>query len=179
MEIVYKCKKTGYVFKAQELNQLPPANFSGYRIQYDYGKLSNITEIRNNEVLAKIVYRPTKKPIIEKVEYNGHKQNRYNNNKVSSVYFESNNALYGEYKKYDTSGNIIERKYFWNNIDVTNDVMNFLGYDGSYEDFIKYSFREDEQFNLMMKYGLNFRFCHESDIEKLDYEYITEYCQRI
>lgn len=179
MEIVYKCKETGYVFKTQEINQLPPINFSGYRIQYEYGKLSNITEIRDNEVLAKIVYRPTKTPIIEKVEYNGHKQNRYNNNNVSSVYYEVNNALYGEFKKYDVSGNLITRKYYFDNEDITEDVMRFLGYNGSTEEFMYYSFREDEQFNLMMKYGFNFRFCHESDIEKLDYAYITEYCQRI
>jgi hypothetical protein len=57
--------------------------------------------------------------------------------------------------------------------------MKFVGYKGSYEEFMKYTFREDEQFNLMMKYGFNFRFCHESDIEKLDYTYITEYCQHI
>lgn len=179
MEIVYKCKETGYVYKPKEINQLPPKGFNGYRIQYEYGKLSNITEISNNEVLARIVYRPTKTPIIEKVEYNGHKQNRYNNNNVSSVYYESNNSLYGEYKKYDIRGNLIERKYFLDNVDVTTEVMNFVGYNGSYEEFMKYTFREDEQFNLMMKYGFNFRFCHESDIEKLDYTYITEYCQHI
>ncbi len=172
MKIVYKCKNTGEVSSTVNLDE-----FSGYKIQIDHNKISKITEIENNVVLAKIDYRPTKTTLIHKIEYNGHVEYRYNNNKVNSLYFEFNNKLYGEYKKFDPTGNLIERKFYYDNRDITHDVIRFIGYKEDPNEFMNYTFQEDEMFNLMMKYGYYFRFCYESERESSDFDSITKYCQ--
>lgn len=172
MKIVYKCKQTGEVSSTVNLDE-----FSGYKIQIEHNKISKITELLNNEVLALINYRPTKTTLIHKIEYNGHVEYRYNNNKVDSMYFEFNNKRYGEYKKFNPSGELVDRKYYYDNRDITEEVMRFIDYKDDPNDFKYYTFQEDEVFNLMMKYGFYFRFCFESERESSEFDLITEYCQ--
>ena len=174
MKTVYKCKNTGIVMDSVDVNE-----FHGYRIQIDHNKISKVTELYKNTVLANIVYRPTKTPLIHKVEYNGHIEYRYNNNRVSSVYFEFDNKMYGEYKKFDSNGVLLERIYYHENNDVTEDVMKFIGYKECPSQFKYYNFQEDELFNLMIKYGNYFRFCFESERESSEFDRITEYCQQL
>lgn len=174
MKIVYKCKKTGIVKDSVDLNE-----FIGYRVQIDHNKISKVTEFKQNNVLATITYRPTKIPLIQKVEYYGHVENRYNNNQVSSQYFEHNDKLYGEYKRYDINGNLESRTYYYDGKDVTNEIINFIGYKEEPSEFKFYVFQEDEMFNLMARYGHYFRFCFESDRYSSEFDEITKYCQLI
>ncbi len=174
MKIVYKCKHTGEVSSTVNLDE-----FEGYCIKLENNKLSKITELLCSIVLAKIDYRPTKTTLIHKIEYNGHIEYRYSNNKVQSLYYEFDNKKYGEYKKFSPSGELTERKFYFENVDITDDVMNFIRYNGHPKDFKDYSFKEDELFNLMMKYGYYFRFCYESGRDSTEFDFITEYCQKI
>lgn len=172
MKIVYKCKQSGIVKDSVDMNE-----FTGYRIQIDHNKISKISEFFKNNELARIIYRPTKTPLIQKVEYNGHVEERYNNNNVSSKYFLFDNKLYGEHLRYDISGNLQSRKYFSDGKDVTEEIMSFICYTGNINEFMFYSFQEDELFNIMIKYGNHFRFCYESYRESTEFDKITEYCQ--
>lgn len=174
MKIVYKCKQSGVVKDSVDMNE-----FIGYRIQIDYDKISKVSEFKQNDELARIIYRPTKTPLIQKVEYNGHVEERYNNNSVSSKYYMFDNKLYGEYLKYDIHGNLQSRKYFYEGKDITEEIMSFIGYKESLTAFMFYSFREDEAFNIMIKYGNHFRFCYESDRDSSEFDDITMYCQNI
>lgn len=174
MKIVYKCKNTGSISNSVDLNI-----FDGYRIQIDHNKISKITEMRYNEVLAKIDYRPTLTPTIHKVEYNGHIEERYNNNRVSNLSYRFNGQLYGEYIKYTTQGELLDRKYFNNGIDVTNEIIKFIGYQDYISNFKYYELREDEIFNIMAKYGHYFRFVNESGRKSTDFDYITQYCYKL
>lgn len=171
MKIVYKCKNTGSISDSVDLNV-----FDGYRIQIDHNKISKVTEMRYNEVLAKIDYRPTKIPIIQTVEYNGHIEERYNNNRVSSLSYRFDGKLYGEYVKYNAEGVLMDRKFFFNGNDVTNDIMKFIGFTDDNSAFKYYEFREDEIFNIMAKYGHYFRFIYESGRQSTDFDTITRYC---
>lgn len=171
MKIVYKCKTTGVLMDSVDLN-----SFDGYRIQIDHNKISKVTEMRYNEVIAKIDYRPTLTPIIHTVEYNGHIEERYNNNRVSNLSYRFDGKLYGEYLKYSAQGDLLDRKYFVNGIDVTNDIIKFIGYTDDVSNFKYYEFREDEIFNIMAKYGHYFRFVNESGRKSTDFDYITQYC---
>ena len=173
MKIVYKCKSTGIVSDSVDLN-----SFDGYRIQFDYNKISKVTEMRYNEVLAKIDYRPTKIPIIQQIEYNGHLEERYNNNRISSLSYRFDGILNGEYIKYTITGTIMDRMYFYNGKNITTDVMNFIGYKDDVQEFKYYNFQEDEMFNLMAKYGHYFRFCSEGR-NSTEFDKITEYCKNI
>lgn len=174
MKIVYKCKHTGKVSSAVKLDE-----FSGYKIQIDHDKISKITELVNNEVLAKIDYRPTMTPIIHMVEYNGHIEERYNNNRVSNISYRFNGKLYGEYLKYTVQGELFDRRYYFNGVDVTDDIIKFIGYNDDVSNFKYYEFREDEMFNLMAKYGYYFRFAYESGRTSTEFDYITQYCYTI
>jgi hypothetical protein len=152
------------------------SSFNGYRIQIDHNKISKVTEIQYNEVLAKIDYRPTLTPTIHMVEYNGHIEERYNNNRVSTVSYRFDGKLYGEYIKYTSEGDIFVRKYFSNGVDVTNDIIKFIGYSDDIVNFKYYQFREDEIFNIMAKYGHYFRFVYESGRHSKEFDDITKYC---
>lgn len=174
MKIVYKCKHTGEVSSTVNLDE-----FEGYKIQLVNGKINKIFEITNNQILSIINYRPTKATLIHKIEYNGHVEYRYNNNKVNTRYYEFNNKKYGEYQKYDTFGNLIDRKYYYDDLDITDSVIKFIGYNDDPSNFKHYSFSECETFNLMMKYGYYFRFCYESERESTEFDSITEYCKNI
>lgn len=175
MKIVYKCKDTDKVLTSVDMS-----TFNGYMIQVENGnKISNITELSNNFVLSKIELRPTKKPLIHKVEYNGHIEYRYNNNNVSSVYYEFNNKKYGEYQKYDLNGVLLDRIFYFDGLDITTEIMQFIGYKNGLTSFKDYKFKEDELFNIMMKYGFYFRFCNDSERESSDFDRINEYCQYI
>jgi len=172
MKIVYKCKQSGIVKDSVDMNE-----FSGYRIQIDHDKISKISEFFKNNELARIIYRPTKTPLIQKVEYNGHVEERYNNNKVSSKYYMFDKKLYGEYLRYDIHGNLQSRKYFYEDKDITEEIMSFIGYKDSLIAFMFYSFREDEAFNIMIRYGNHFRFSYESNRDSSEFDEITKYCQ--
>ncbi|AQW88587.1 hypothetical protein pEaSNUABM50_00060 [Erwinia phage pEa_SNUABM_50] len=175
MKVVYKCKNTDTV-----LDSVDMSTFNGYIIQVEKGnKISNITEVYKNVVLAKISLRPSKTPLIHKVEYNGHIEYRYNNNNVSSVYYEFNDKKYGEYLKFDLNGILLDRIFYYEGKDVTSDIIQFLGYTDDLSSFKNYEFKEDELFNIMMKYGFYFRFRNESERDSSEFDRITEYCQHI
>lgn len=172
MKFVYKCKNTGIVNDSVDQNK-----FTGYRIQIDKNKISKVTEFDGNNILANIIYRPTKMTLIHKVECNGHIEERYNNNQVSSKYYMFDDKLYGEYRRYDINGNIESIKYYFEGRDVTEEIMSFVGYTNTPNSFKYYTFCEDETFNIMFKYGHYFRFCYESDRESSEFDEITKYCQ--
>lgn len=174
MKIVYKCKHTGEVSSTVDLNE-----FEGYKIQLENGKISKIYELLNHIVLCRIDYRPTKATLIHKIEYNGHIEYRYNNNRVNSLYYEFENKKYGEYKKFDTTGNLIQRIFYYEDKDITDDIMKFIGYDDEPSNFMNYTFTESELFNVMMKYGFYFRFCYEAGRESTEFDLITEYCKNM
>lgn len=169
MKIVYK-QKTDNKF----IHSIDKNNFSGYQINIEYNKINSICEIDNGDIISKIFYRPTQTPIIHKVEYNGHFEYRYNNNKVQSTYFEYDNKKYGEYKKYNTDGNLIERIFYYEDYDITKEVLRFIKYD-DYNSFLHYKLKDDERFNIMIRYGYFFRLDYDFRDSK-EFDNISRYC---
>lgn len=172
MKIVYKCKESGSV-----LNQVDMSTFNGYIIQVEQLKQINfITEVQNNVILSKIKLRPTKTPLIYRVEYNGHVEYRYNNNNVMCVYYVHDDRRYGEFRKYDVNGELVDRIFYYNDHDITADVMKFIDYQ-DVNTFKEYKFKDDELFNLMFRYGTLFKFYGESKRESAEFDRIVQYCK--
>lgn len=169
MSITYK--DTNY--KEAQFSQ---QNFTGFKIIKERDKISYINEYYNGEEVSSISFRPTQTPVIFSVRYGNYHEERYTNNKVSSKYYAIQDRVSGEYRKYDSYGNISEVKYFNNGINCTDEIKSFIGFNGTDEEFMNYEFSEDETFNVMMRYGSNFKFLHEFGIDSNHFDTIVQNC---
>lgn len=152
--------------------------FSGFVVVRDTGKVSHITEFSNGDELGKISFRPTKEPLIFNIQYrDGYTELRYNNGSVSSVYNTKDNFPCGEYIRYDITGNhVVARVFYFDNMDVTSDIISFIGFSGSYSDFNHYELSEDEIFNITVCYGGSFKFHHEIKRSSSRFDEIVRNC---
>lgn len=171
MSIVYKCKTTNSTFSTVNLDE-----FIGYKIQKESDKLSSIIELDKQVIKGTIKYRPTQIPLINTVQYNGYTEERYNNNMIRTIHYTWNNQIYGEYRKYNPNGDLIDKKYYYASEDITNDIMNFIRFTGDTSDFKYYEFQEDELFNVMIRYGSYFKLFDEYNMDSKQFDSITKYC---
>lgn len=150
--------------------------FNGYKIVKERNTLSVIKTYSGGEEIGCISFRPTVTPVIFSVQYGNYREERYSSNKVAAKYMVHDEALYGQYMKYNTQGELQETRYYSNNVDVTTEIMEFINYKGTREDFNTYKFLEDEEFNLMMRYGSHFKFIHENGTDSSTFDSIVKNC---
>lgn len=158
-----------------EVNEI--SSFSGFEIKTEYNKVSSITEFNEGEVLGTISFRPTKTPVIFSVKYGNYREERYSHGGVSAIWHSNaDNKINGEYRRYSTDGTLHEVRYFTDGKEVTTDIMKFIGYTGSTEEFINYKFGEDEKFNIWLQYGSYFKFINECEYDPNHFNGIVQYC---
>lgn len=164
---------TGNTYTPKEVSY----HFTGYEIKKEHEKLSYITEYLNGEVLGTISFRPTKIPVIFSINYGQYREERYNHGGVRVIYLTNQDArLFGEYRRFSSTGELIEVRYYMDSTEVTTDIMNFVNFGGSNEEFNDYQFGEDEHFNICMKYGAYFKFINEYDYNPQRFNDIVAYC---
>lgn len=152
-------------------------NFSGFEVTRDTGKISYIKEYLDGSEIGKISFRPTSEPLIFSVVYqDGYIEQRYNNGGVSCVYNYVGGHLQGEYRRYDIAGDLQARTFYHESTDITPDIMSFIGFSGSNEEFTKYEFSTDELFNISMRYGSFFKFNHELKRSSARFDEIVRNC---
>lgn len=156
--------------------QYNPQKFTGYKIIKERNKISYINEYYNGEEVSKISFRPTQTPVIFSVRYGNYHEERYANNEVCTRYYSINDKVSGEYKKYDAFGKITTVQYYNNGVNCTEEIKNFIGFNGTDEEFNNYTFSEDEEFNIMIKYGSNFKFLKEFGIDSSHFDNIVQNC---
>lgn len=163
---------TGNNFESVDIN-----SFTGYEIKKEFKKVSYITEYLDGDVLGTISFRPTMIPVIFSVKYGNYREERYNHGGVSSRYVVNKDSkLCGEYNRYASTGELTEVRYFNDSKEVTTDIMNFVNFSGSNEEFNEYEFGEDEHFNIYMQYGAYFKFLDEYSYNPKRFDDIVQYC---
>lgn len=150
--------------------------FTGYEIKQEYKRVSAITEYVNGEPIGTITFRPTKIPVIFKVHYLPYMEDRYSHGGIRSRYTIHNGYLCGEYRKFSTEGVLEERRFFFDEHEVTNEIKTFLNFKGTNDEFLQYEFKEDELFNLCIRYGSYFKFLTEYSFEPSKFDAIVKYC---
>lgn len=172
--ITYICKDSGIKFNKLTSDR---NSFIGYEIKKYGGSISAILELDGNGVSSKIQFRSTKIPIISTITCrNGYTQERYTNGNISREYRVGNsNEKYGEHLKYTPNG-VLSTRYFFNKVDITEDILQLIGFKGNSNDFLKYQFGTDEMFNLGVRYGLEFQFYNEFKHDHARFNQIAQYC---
>lgn len=141
----------------------PDTTFSGYVVRTEKNTLSNIKEYENGKEIGIISFRPTQTPTINVVRYKSYYEERYANGNLSLQFNATRDSLFGEYIKYDQNGDILMRYYYNNNVNCTEEIMDFIGFNGTIEEFKYYTFKEDEEFNILMRYGSHFKLLKEQE----------------
>ena len=166
-------QKVNYKQKDGTVHTDMPKYFTGYKITRDYERISNIVEFNQGNKVGFIKFRPTQTPVIFSVSYGDYYEDRYNDGSVNHIYNQDNHTgqLNGEFRKYDTNGEMLMLRYYHESIDITEDIKSFIKFNGTHESFMTYKFAEDEVFNLYMLYGNKFKFYNEF---KRDSSYFTD-----
>lgn len=179
VKLRYVCLNSGNVFDNVDLD-----TFYGLEVKYCYNRISTIIERTPDVVLTKISFRPTVVPVIQTITCNdGYVQERYNNNVISREYrLDNSGDLQGEAFVYHTNGQKATRIFSHNGIDVNPKVQELIGYEplsyrGVYhDDWVTYNIPEDAMFNLMVRYGTEFKFYDEYKRENNTYSEMIDYC---
>lgn len=167
--------KVKYMYKSidgQIYNEIPN-NFNGYEIKSENSTTSTIREFKNSEHIGSIVIRPTKIPVIFSVKYQNYREERYNNGVTSCKYYTINNNLNGEYRKYNTSSELTNIKFYYQGNEVTDDIISLLKIKN---DLVGYEFSDEEKFNIMVSYGSNFKFFDEYNVCSTTFDKIMKFC---
>lgn len=173
-EVIYKQKDGNFI---NSTDDKIPLHFTGYKVTNDFDRISNIMEYVSGRPIGTIHFRPTKTPVIFSVSYNGYHEDRYNNGRISTIYFTNHECrFYGEYRKFNINGDVQEVRYYQDSNDVTEDVKLFVEYKGDSSEFKNYQFAEDELFNLYMFYGNQFKFYNEYKYEPNYFDEIAKFC---
>lgn len=179
MPVFSKNKTTEIIYKSKEfevLEEFDRDSFNGYKIIKEKGTINHIIEYMGGVELARITCRPTKTPVIFSVSYGHYGEERYNSNTVSRKFHVVNGKLEGETRQYTALGLPLAVKYYHQGVDVTHDIMEFIGFRGSRDEFNSYIFAEDEAFNIMMKYGSKFKFLYEYNLDSKLFDEILLNC---
>ncbi|EON7637371.1 hypothetical protein FOI42_RS03550 [Escherichia coli] len=179
MPVFSKNKTTEIIYKSKEfevLEEFDRDSFDGYKIVKEKGTINHIVEYMGGVELAKITCRPTKNPVIFSVRYGHYGEERYNSNTVSRKFHVVDGKLEGESRQYSVLGLPLSVKYFHQGHDVTIEIMDFIGFNGTVDDFNFYVLAEDEAFNIMMKYGSRFKFLYEYNLDSKLFDNILQNC---
>ncbi|AFA44719.1 hypothetical protein RaK2_00446 [Klebsiella phage vB_KleM_RaK2] len=165
-----------YLNKEFQIVHNPDSSFCGYRIRTEQNTLSNISEYENGTEIGIINFRPTQTPTILGARYKQYFEERYANGNISLHYTFYKSVLIGEYKKYDSDGNLTLREFYDGNGDCTKEIKEFIGFNGTDEEFMHYEFKEDEEFNILMRYGSHFKLIKEIKFKTEYFNYVYENC---
>lgn len=172
-QVIYK-QKDGTVNNFNP--EVIPSTFNGYKITKYYSKPNTVILYESGVEVGNIKLRPTSTPIIWYAQLGSYCEERYSNDKVSTVHYVDNKGIQGQHIRYDIDGNISLIQYYQNSVDITDDVVNFVGYKGDRDSFKNYKFREEEVFNIYMLYGSKFKFYNEYRIESKTFDDILKFC---
>lgn len=151
-------------------------SFSGFQIIRERGKLSYIREVQDGLEITSIKFRPTQIPTILKAQYGNYYEERYNANTISAKCHLVNGEKEGECRKYSPDGICTGVKYYSSGVDVTTEIIDFLNLKCTEQNIHEYTFTEEEEFNLMMKYGSHFKFFYEYNVDSSTFDNIVLNC---
>lgn len=152
----------------------PSTEFSGYVVRTEKNTLSNIKIFDSGNEIGIISFRPTKSPSINVIRYKNLFEERYVNGNISLQYTFYKDTLCGEYIKYDTDGKILLREFYSGNGVCTNEIIDFIQFRGTEEEFKYYEFKEDEEFNILLRYGSHFKLLKEMEKESQYFNCVFE-----
>ena len=151
-------------------------NFSGFVMIKEKGCISYIKEMQSGVELTSIKLLPTRTPIIHKAQYGNYIEERYSNSVISSKYHIVNGEIEGEYRKFNPEGRCVWVKYFSAGVNVSSEIIDFLGLDCTEDTLHQHIFNTEEEFNLMMRYGSHFKFLYEYNIDSSVFDNILANC---
>lgn len=161
-----------------QIEQNPSPSFSGYAVRTERSTLSNIKIFENGDEVGLISFRPTKQPSINVIRYKNYFEERYINGLISLQYTYYKDVLCGEYKKFDTDGTLRMREFYSGQGVCNQEIMDFIQFKGTEEDFMHYEFKEDEEFNILMKYGSRFKLIKELGNISQYFDKVFEKCYK-
>lgn len=173
--IVYKyvCSTSGNSFTKVDFK-----SFNGFEIKYYNNRVNSIRILQELKLTSVITFRPTSTPLIASVQCtNGYFHDRYNNNNIRSEYYYTNGSANGEYLSYFADHFTVNKRAFMKEGSfITNEVTSLVGWTGSNIEWTHRKFNEAEMFNLVMRYGNDFKFYDEFREESTKFDYIANYC---
>lgn len=174
VKLRYVCLSSGNVFDEVDKN-----TFSGLEVKYYYKKISTIIERTPAEVLTTISFRPTLTPVVQSIKCNdGYIQERYSSNVISKEYREDpKGIIQGEHLWYNTNSVKNGRQFIYEGSDISTEVMSAIGYNPAVrKDWLDFDLGEDEMFNLMVRYGVDFQFYDEYKKDNARFEQLIQLC---
>lgn len=180
VKIRYVCMNSGNVFEKVDL-----LSFSGYEVKFQHNKISSIYERYGEHINTTIKFRPTMTPVIDSISCSdGYNQTRYSNNAISKeFYIDKTKTTTGEVI-YFYPNQVLQNRVFYiseRSESLNNEIIKYLQLDtnpGTLS-WLTYNFSESERFNLVMKYGYNFKFHDEYKKDNSRFNYIADYCIKL